>query len=211
MVEMPRTSPGPERALLGFAVAAQETFSFLLGQGFTLMELSDTLARYESGWRIVRVFHGRASYELGVEVGRWVEVAGTRREQSFPLRDVVALRRDPVDVGFGGTTATSPPAVRRVMALLADWTREYAGPLVSGGDELFEVLSERNAERGRVEQEGLRAQRLRDRAEEAWRRRDFGAVALAYSEIESELHSVTLKASERGRLDYARKALGETA
>jgi hypothetical protein len=36
-------------------------------------------------------------------------------------------------------------------------------------------------------------------------------VGNAYSEIDSELTTVTLSASERGKLGYASKALGESA
>lgn len=89
-----RTATGPERGRLGFASVVSEEFSFLLELGFRLVEASDTLARYESDGRLVRVFHGRGSYELGVEVGRWIEVDGVSREQAFPLRDIVALRGD---------------------------------------------------------------------------------------------------------------------
>ena len=49
----------PERARLGFADAASAQFAFLLRLGFRLVELTDTIARYEGDRRVVRVFHGR--------------------------------------------------------------------------------------------------------------------------------------------------------
>ncbi|WP_146844081.1 hypothetical protein, partial [Cellulomonas composti] len=184
-----------------------EAFGFLLARGFALAELSDTVARYESSRRLVQVFHGRASYELGVDLGRWIEVDGVRCEQVFPLRDVIALRRAPAEAGLGGTTATTSGAVRRFLGLLGSLTREFAEPMLIEGDEWFELLSELNADRSSSGQQTLRASRLRERADSAWRRGDFGAVVIAYSEIEGELRSVTLRPSERGRLEYARRAV----
>ncbi len=76
--------------------------------------------------RCVRVSHGRGSYELGVEIRRWIDVDGVSRGQVFPLRDVIGLRTDPGVVGYGGTTVTSAELVRRFVAQLAGWNREGA-------------------------------------------------------------------------------------
>jgi hypothetical protein len=209
VVGIHRTRPGPERGRLGFAAAVSREFGFLLGLGFHLVELNDTFARYEGDHRYIQVFHGRGSYELGVEIGHWVDVDGVTHEEAFPLRDVVALRCDPVEVGYGGTSATSAELVDRFIRKLAGWTREFAGPLLTDGDELFDELKERNAARYEAETDQWRASQLRTQADAAWRRKDFGTVVNAYSEIEKELSTVELRASERGRLRYARRALGE--
>jgi hypothetical protein len=210
MVELPRAAPGPERARLGFADAAQAEFGFLLRLGFRLVELTDTICRYQSDRRLVRVFHGRGSYELGVEIGRWIEVGGQPREQAFPLPDVVTQLAGSAASEQQGTAATTAEAVSRVLRRLADQTREIAGEMLTGGDDLFDRLSAANAARGQAEQDQLRAQHLRERADDAWRRKDFDAVITAYTEIDREMDTVELRTSERRRLDYALRSTGRS-
>jgi hypothetical protein len=207
LTEMPRTAPGPERSRLGFAATVSEEFAFLHGLGFHLMELTDTLVRYETDRRLVRVFHGRGSYELGVEIGRWIEVDGVRSEQVFPLPDVIVRERDLADVGYGGTSATTVELVRKFVVRLAGWTRQFALPLLTDGDEIFAELSASNAAKGAAEREQQRASQLRVRANDAWRQRSFGTVIACYTEIDTKLPTVELSGVERGRLKYSRKAL----
>jgi hypothetical protein len=203
MAGLHTTATGPERGRLGFADVATTQFRFLLNDGFRQVEVNDTFARYESPRRFVRVFHGRASYELGVEIGRWIEVEDGVAEQVFPLREVIEMECDPAEIGFMGTTAATPQLVSKFLEQLAAWTRDYAHELLADGDGAFALLSARHTARFTAEQEELRASRLRARADQAWRKLDFGTVANAYSEIDTELSTVDLKASERGRLNYA--------
>src|SRR5262245_9953104 len=175
------------RSGLGFARSASEEFSFLTQLGFRMVQCSDTLIRYETNRRFVRVFHGRSSYELGVEIGRWVMVDNESYEHYFPLRDVIARHVDPAEVGYHGLAALAPDRTRKFIRELAAWTRMFAVPLLTNGDREFEVLSEVNARLAENERDALRASDLRARADEAWRRRDFAAVINAYSEIEVEL------------------------
>lgn len=207
MVEMPRTAPGPERHQLGFAAAVSRDFSFLLDLGFRCVETSVTFARFESKRRIVQVFHGRASYELGVEIGRWYVAAGTRRESFHSLRDFISLQRDPAEIGYVGTTAATAELVNKFVRKLSEWTRQFAVLALINGDELFEEMERRSTIRFHTTQEGWHAERLRSRANEAWRERDFPAVVAAYAAIDEELSTVQLSQYERRRLDYARKAV----
>jgi hypothetical protein len=103
--------------------------------------------------------------------------------------------------------ATDAQLLRKFVRQLGGWTRRFAAPLLSDGDQEFDELSEINARRAESHREALRASRLRAKAGEAWQRRDFGTVLNAYSEIEAELPTVELKPSERARLRYALTAL----
>ncbi len=142
--EVPTTEPGPEHAALGFVAAVQGSFGFLENDyGFRLVRAEPTFVRYEGERRFVNVFHGRSSYELGVEIGRWVEVDGEVAEQRFGLGYVVALSREPDSVGFRAFTATDADTVARFVLQLAEWTRDFGASALAGGDAAFERMSAR--------------------------------------------------------------------
>jgi hypothetical protein len=184
-----------------------EEFRFLLELGFRLVELDVTFARYETNRRFLNAFHGRGSFELGVEIGRWLDIRGERREELLTLRDVMELER-PADGGYGEMSAMTPELVRKFVQQLAAWTREFAIPLLTNGDYLFDRISTINAARSQAELEQLEASRLRAQADQAWRQRDFATVVSVYDEIDNELPTVQLRPFERGRLDYARNHIG---
>lgn len=199
------SAPASSRSGFGFEALARDAFSFLQDDlGFEVIESGETRVRYESLQRFVNVYYGRSSYEVGVEVGRWLEIDGRRAEQLFPLVHLLAVEEGRSDLDRI-RTATTGDQLARELARLASLLRDRATPLLTDGDDLFEAMSELNTVLSESYLEDIRAARLRARADDAWRRRDLETVLLAYSEIERELATVTLRASERGRLDYARK------
>lgn len=153
----------------------------------------------------VEVFHGRASYELGVEFGRWVIVDDARVEQKFHLAEVLPVVAP--EVTFVAHTATSREQVARFVEELAQVARVVVERLEDEGTDVFDRVSAAVERRSDEYLENTRAERLRVRADAAWRRRDFVAVVTAYEEIKAELGTVSLRGSETKRLAYARKHL----
>lgn len=137
---MPSTEPGLDRPRLGFVRVVREAFAFLEDAGFAVVSEKPTFVRYESPTAFVNVFHGRGSYELGVEFGRWVEVDDERVEQKFPLADVIALTRDLGDVGFESFTATTNEAVATFVPRLASWAREFGHEALGGDRTVFRAI-----------------------------------------------------------------------
>src|SRR5438477_12018888 len=88
--------PSPERAKLGFKDAVLSSFKFLSGFGFRPIEEKMTLVRYKSPEVFVNFYHGRASFELGVEVGRLIEP-----NEKVTLYDMVAWAGAEKTEGFG--------------------------------------------------------------------------------------------------------------
>jgi hypothetical protein len=66
---MPETEPSAEWSRLGFAEAVLANFEFLRSYELRRVENDSTFVRFESEAVFVNVYHGRASFEIGVEVG----------------------------------------------------------------------------------------------------------------------------------------------
>jgi hypothetical protein len=197
--------PISSRAELEFASLAKAAFSFLATDfGLQLVEEGDTRVRYESQRRFVNVYHARASYQVGVEVGRWVELDGALREAMFPLVYLLAVQAGDSQLDRI-RTATDRQQLAKELHRLASLLEAQASPVLSNGDDLFDQMNELSLTMSNSHLERVRASRLRTRADRAWQEKELEAVALAYSEIERELRTVSLRPSERARLRYARE------
>lgn len=203
---LPQTAVGPDREQLGFLGAARDRFAFLADRGFEEVAGNATYLRLERDGVFVEVFHGRASYELGVEFGRWVLVDDARVKQKFHLAEVLPVVAP--EVTFVARTATSRAQVARFVEELAQVARVVVERLEDEGVEVFDRVSAAVERRSDEYLENTRAEHLRGRADAAWHRRDFVAVVIAYEEIEAELDTVSLRGSETKRLAYAREHLG---
>lgn len=186
------------RARLRFAENAKAEFDFLESEyGLCATETAQTLVRYESPSLIVVVYHGRSSYEVGVEI----TPRGIRREgeQPFSLDDLVALcgRRDLLPAGF--LQASTEEAVRISVARAAAIVRECGGKALRSDPFELRRLTVLRSERAQLHALERRLAAVRADAENAWRERDYRRVEELYRAVEPHL-----TAAEIGRLNYAR-------
>jgi hypothetical protein len=198
----------PDRAEFGFAAAALAEFSFVSEFGLVPVEQDEKWSvnhlRFESQRRSVNIHHGYWSYEVRVEVGRWIEIGGARHEQAFSLgafTRALAGHRE----WEGGPTAINRDQLLRQLHRRAAELRPIAHLVLVNGDDVFERVSANNAAWATAYTEGMDASRLRARADAAWHRRDLETVIAAYQELDSTFTTITLLASERAKLNYARK------
>jgi hypothetical protein len=206
--QMPDGDVSDGRAAFGFPEAVMAHFSFLEGMGYRVVETLDTFVRYERVPLFVNVFHGRQSFELGAEVGRMRPSEDGTCEESFPIRYLASIRGGVAVEQFKPRSATTAEQVFRFVAELGEWLESFGGEVLEGDDATFLALGAAVGEESMRLVDSMRAAELKRRAQDAWRSMHYAAVVLAYDEIESELQSVTLCASEVGRLRYARRQLG---
>jgi hypothetical protein len=192
--------PGPERAQLGFKDAVLFHFKFLSDFGLHLVEEKLTFVRYESSEVFVNVYHGRASYELGVEIGRLKEP-----QAKLSIFDVVRWAGAEKAEGFGQHVmfqVSSREGVEEFVPKLATLVRKHAIRLLRGGEDAYHIALESRARRYADEMKEGNLRVVRSKADTAWQAKDYVRVVEVYGPVREELTEVEAK-----KLAYAEQQI----
>lgn len=198
---MARTEPGTHRQQLGFEDAVIANFDFLRSYGLTPVEKSSTFLRFESKKVFVDIYHGRASFEIGVHVGL------KARSEKYGLDYIVSWAGQSAweAEGFGRCTifqVSSREGVQRLVPRVAELLKKYGKPFLRGDPAFYERLDEANR---RASAEYTRRQLLegvRKQANAAWAQKSFSRVTELYRSMPDQLTDIEAK-----RLAYAEKQI----
>jgi hypothetical protein len=183
--------PGPERAQLGFKDAVLSNFKFLSDFGLRPVEEKVTLVRYESSRIFVNVYHGRASYELGVEIGKLKEP-----DTTLSIFDVVRWAGAEKAEGFGQHVmfqVSSREGVQEFVPKLAALVRKYATPLLRGDQDAHRTALESRAKRYADEVREGNLSVVRSKVDAAWHAKDYARVIELYGPVREDLTEVEAK------------------
>src|ERR1700683_1157914 len=130
----------PKRAKLGVKDAGLSSFKFLPGFGFRPVEEKTTFVRYESPAAFVNVYHGRASFELGVVVGRLTEP-----NEKVTLYEMVARAGAEKTEGFGQHVmfqVSSREGVEEFVPKLASLLERYGSLFLKADANAYRAVQE---------------------------------------------------------------------
>ena len=197
------TAPNAERWKLGFEEAVLSSFSFVGSYGFAPVVREPTFVRFETDDVFLNVYHGRGSYEIGVEVGR------RDRTEKYSLNRLVHSAGDEAWAKEGLDRATqfqasSREAVQTIVPRVARVVEQYGGRFLSGDVEFYDA-QEQQSEAGRVQFErNSLLNSVKRGADKAWQSRDFRRVVEFLKPIEDDLTKIEAK-----RLAYSVKQTRE--
>jgi hypothetical protein len=183
--------PSPERAKLGFGEAVLSSFKFLNDAGFRPVEQEITLVRYESPEVFVNVYHGRASFELGVEIGRLKHPS-----EKLTVYDIIAWAGAEKTEGFGQHVAfqvSSRKGVQEFVPKLAALIKKYASPLLRGDGAAYDSALEIQSERAKEYERDVNLKSVRSKAESAWHAKDYAQVIEMFDPVRKHLTDVEAK------------------
>lgn len=190
----------PDRSALGFAGAVTDAFGFLVEDfGFKVVGTDATLVRYESDRMLLNVYHGRRSYEIGVEVGHLHE----RDAYHYRLPEVLgAILGESGQQNAYYFQSSSRDGVRSCVEAAARLVKENYGPLLRGDPIALKRVQVFSSRRNEEYTREVVQQPIRESADRAWRAKDFAMVVQCYGSIRKDLTP-----TERRRLEYAEKQL----
>ena len=137
---MPSNLPSPERAKLDFADSVRSRFAFLEQNcGFKLESQDITFVRYESALVFVNAYHGRSSYELGLQVGPRFQGLDIEQEEHFSIWEIVRASGD-MEVPNGLPAAQTREDIVSGLDTIADLLKRYGTKALAGDKEVFEQL-----------------------------------------------------------------------
>jgi hypothetical protein len=170
--------------------------------GFRSVRTEATFVRFESEAVFVNVYHGRASYELGVEIGQPQKVTGLPAERRFTLYEFVVLNNAEKVSGYTYYQVSRPELMGEFVNRLADLTKRYCGLALMGGPEIFEKVAQVRSRLSAQLMKEMALEGVRPQVDEAWRAKNFKRVIDLYESIEPHLTE-----AERKKLTYARRHL----
>ncbi len=194
------TEPAPDRSQIGFTEAVKSSFAFVNEYGLELVQEEVTLVRYQSEKVSLTVYHGRGSYELGVEFER-VDLCG----EKFGLYDMLKWAKGAgkiEEIPTGGYQGSSREVVQRLVEEMAELVKRYAEPLLQGDAEIYQTLREQQSYDAAEYTKEVHLRAIRRQAEIAWQNKDYKTLLSLYRDLQGDLFP-----SEFMRFQYAEKQL----
>lgn len=182
---------------LAFRQQAEAAFEFLRSEfGFRLLTATDTFLRYETDQVFVNVYHGRSSYELRFEIGLLVAP-----ESKYYPEEVAALAGATEATYFQASTADR---VSMLLPRLADVLHRHCSNLLTGDPTEFDKLQDVRNRLADADHRKYQLISAREKADMAWKRRDYRAVVEALNIIDRDMSP-----AECRKLQYALEKLGQ--
>jgi hypothetical protein len=175
---------------LGFIELALSAFAFLLRIGFEVVRREPTRLVFESPEVFVNVYHGRSSYQVGLEIGRLE--AGDK----YSLHELLAAVAPP-EVAKARCQTTDPEVLKCCLSGIANVVARTCGSLLAGDAGAFEALRVAVAPRRKAVTLEAEFGAILDRADQAWETKDLGRAREFYERARPALDE-----TRRRRLTY---------
>jgi hypothetical protein len=160
---------------------------------FAVVRREATLVRFESPGLFVNVYHGRASFQIGVEIGR------VDTNELYSLHEVLTVFA-PDEIDNACYQTTSANTLEQYLMTIATTLESKCRILLTGDAGAFTLLQQ--ATSGSRQAATLQAQfgAVIDQADDAWEQKNHNRAVELYEAAE-----LALDETRRRRLEYLRQ------
>ncbi|MFN8589401.1 MAG: hypothetical protein U0704_16540 [Candidatus Eisenbacteria bacterium] len=176
---------GRERARLKFADAVSKHFAFLGRLGFSEVESLPTLVRYGRGDLEVAIYHGRRSFEIGLEI--------TRLGTCYSIEELIRIAHPELAAQYRNYQTTTPHGIAQGLAQLAGLVKKHGERALTSDPVFFAALDHQRRSWAEGYALDVLAGQLRPKAAAAFRSGDYRQAADLYERIHARLTAVELK------------------
>lgn len=184
------------RVNIDFSIKVKDIFKFLVSKyNFRLIEEVETFVRYESDTVFINFYHGRSSFEIGVEMGLLKHEGDSR----FRLPTIMAaLAPEYKERVF--FQANESKVVEKCLIKVSELLQKYCIALIKGDESTFLKVSVQQQLEGAKLHEEYTINPVKEDADKAWHEKRYADVVKLYSSVEHYLTN-----TEKKRLEFARK------
>jgi len=195
-----KTEPAQNRDKLGFMEEVLNQFDFLKTEyEFNCVKTEVTFVRYESNKVFINVYHGRASYELGFEIGLQPSSLNTS-ERKFTLSEIIELAGALGDTGYTYYQVSTKDGIKEFVPKVAELVKKYAKNALLGDILTFEKMELIQKQRSDKYLKEMELNRIRPKANEAWHNKRYKEFIELYEAVMNNISSAEIK-----KIEYARK------
>lgn len=190
-----------DRRSLHFAEAVKAKFGFLTANGFKRVKSEPTFVRFESGGIYVNVYHGRMSFELGLEIGQMESLD----EEPYSMSEIIRFTEPDKSDRYRDYATRDVSGVEEGVQRLAALFRRYVDAGLFDDGQLFTRLrKQREIYIGKFALE-VNLTQARRKLDSAWQAKDYAKVVELLNPWRD-----ALTPTELHKLEYAAKHARES-
>jgi hypothetical protein len=186
-----------DRKKLNFPEIVQKHFSFLNNYGYKINQRNETFVQYTGKEKFINIFHGRKSYELGLEIGSLKNPENTYSIYSL-LMLIDKKKADNYKV-YAARTVTS---IEEGLTNLAEHFRFCISSETFNDANIFGLLYKQRLIKNHEYALNVKLAHMREALEKAWSNKNYRIVVEILEPFEKNLTSVEAK-----KLTYAKKKI----
>ena len=185
---------GRERNRLNFAHLVTQRFGFLSAFGFAVSESLPTIVRYRNGDLELNLYHGRQSFEVGLQV--------EHGDDCFSMSELIRSSDPAIAEQYRNPMATTPDGLEAALDRLADLLRQYGEPALRNDPQFFSALRKQKTSWAEEYALDVLVEQTRPKADAAFRAGRYQEAADLYGKIAPRLTE-----TEQKKLAAARKRI----